>query len=630
MTELQNNYTKLIVNFFEHVPDFESKNLFCGKAISNKKLKKGWKKFSKLGIKKDKIYLSFNSDFVITESDLYWYLPMSPGGAFKKGCIPLADIKNISLTKYVSPVMGKMKFLQKMGESLTSGYLRTIMCNGKNIGVISAESENDLKILEYLFGKFDSGNQEFGKEDVEKINAIFVDILNAHQKASGEKINIHKAVKKGEVDTVKAYIESGADVNASSTFSSKTPLYLAVDSNHNEIVTLLLAGGADVNSRSGSKNQTIIFGCKDVEIAKLLIGGGADLDTKDDDGRTPLFDCDDPEMAKILIDGGVDPNVKDNEGNTVLHNASFLDKMELVEVLLDNGADINIKGALDKTPLYSVVSWSRVNMTKLFLSRGADISVKDHRGQTPFQEVAKKVDPHINIVELLLDNGAEIDQRDDLQRTTLHWAANWGNIKLIELLLSRGADINLRDGLNRTPLDLALEEKHEELVGLLEQNQSDLKVDPEDTKGWIMAKLGSLPKNTLMDERRMKNALLKIRSVSPPPFRFIPKFVLFKIGLKCRDIVLGKLQGLNEISSFRPEAKDEELLDTYIDSDFEVQPNEKGFVGMAEQYISQDTFDENHETMYNLGEASGITEERMLILLDWVFEKIETEIDLNE
>jgi ankyrin repeat protein len=60
------------------------------------------------------------------------------------------------------------------------------------------------------------------------------------------------------------------------------------------------------------------------------------------------------------------------------------------------------------------------------------------------------------IVRLLLDAGAAVDQVDEFNRTACHHAARDGNIALLELLRAHGADFNATDTDGATPLILAL------------------------------------------------------------------------------------------------------------------------------------------------------------------------------
>ena len=48
------------------------------------------------------------------------------------------------------------------------------------------------------------------------------------------------------------------------------------------------------------------------------------------------------------------------------------------------------------------------------------------------------------VARFLLDNQADLELRDTLGRTPLHWAAMNGHKSMVELLLSKGVDVNAR------------------------------------------------------------------------------------------------------------------------------------------------------------------------------------------
>jgi hypothetical protein len=74
---------------------------------------------------------------------------------------------------------------------------------------------------------------------------------------------------------------------------------------------------------------------------------------------------------------------------------------------------------------------------------------------------------HIDIVKLLLNNGADVNSKGNLVNTPLHWAAFNGNIEIVKLLLEKGADFNLKYICVHTPLHFADSEGHIEIVKLL-------------------------------------------------------------------------------------------------------------------------------------------------------------------
>ena len=61
-----------------------------------------------------------------------------------------------------------------------------------------------------------------------------------------------------------------------------------------------------------------------------------------------------------------------------------------------------------------------------------------------------------NTLELLLANGADIDQGDRIGRTALHGAASWGWNEAVQILAESGADLTIEDVNGLTPLDYSM------------------------------------------------------------------------------------------------------------------------------------------------------------------------------
>ncbi len=116
-------------------------------------------------------------------------------------------------------------------------------------------------------------------------------------------------------------------------------------------------------------------------------------------------------------------------------------------------------------PLHLAAECGHREIVELLLDRGADINARANYNRTALHLAAER--GHREIVELLLDRGADINIRTNYNRTALHIAALWGNREIAELLLDRGADIKIRDDDNLTALNLAIWKDNREITELL-------------------------------------------------------------------------------------------------------------------------------------------------------------------
>ena len=79
------------------------------------------------------------------------------------------------------------------------------------------------------------------------------------------------------------------------------------------------------------------------------------------------------------------------------------------------------------------------------------------------------------MVQLLIEQGAEVDLRDDLEQTPLARAATSGKEALVQLLIEKGAEVDLKDNEGRTPLSRAAEWGLESMVQfLIERDDVDI------------------------------------------------------------------------------------------------------------------------------------------------------------
>ena len=74
---------------------------------------------------------------------------------------------------------------------------------------------------------------------------------------------------------------------------------------------------------------------------------------------------------------------------------------------------------------------------------------------------------NLNQVRRQLDEGADIDYRDEVGQTALALAAQNGHVPVVQELINRGAAINVLRTDGRTPLHMAAGSGHTEIVRAL-------------------------------------------------------------------------------------------------------------------------------------------------------------------
>ncbi|RYP70200.1 hypothetical protein DL771_005587 [Monosporascus sp. 5C6A] len=132
-----------------------------------------------------------------------------------------------------------------------------------------------------------------------------------------------------------------------------------------------------------------------------------------------------------------------------------------------------------QTPLSWAAEKGHKEIVQLLLDKGAEIDAKDSNSRTPLSWAAEK--GHKEIVQLLLDKGAEIDSKDKIySQTPLSWAARNRHKEIVQLLLDRGAEIDSKDNNSRTPLSWAAGNGHKEIVQLLLDSGAEANSKDED------------------------------------------------------------------------------------------------------------------------------------------------------
>src|SRR5215467_4055035 len=295
------------------------------------------------------------------------------------------------------------------------------------------------------------------------------------------------AVSERQLDAVKLLISRGANVNARSYFVPSahgrgfegatpeppkpdqaveelaggwlTPLMFAAREGDLEIVRALIDTGADLNLIAGDGKDALglaIFNGQ-YDLASFLIDKHVNVNHADAQRFTPLFwavdrrnmelgtngfpwtvTTDPLPLIKKLLDAGADPNAIVNNTPrgrnrnasprivfaTSLHRAAFAGDLQLSRLLLAYGADPH------------AISSDRESM----LEAAAGLAL------IPGYQVSHPNAERLELAKLLVETyGEDVNSADAYGITSLMAAANLGNTSLVQYLVDKGADLGAYD-----------------------------------------------------------------------------------------------------------------------------------------------------------------------------------------
>jgi ankyrin repeat protein len=189
------------------------------------------------------------------------------------------------------------------------------------------------------------------------------------------------AAERGDTATVLRLLAAGADINAQDA-RGRTPVLAATHANQVETVRALIQAGADLNIRDAQKDNVLLYA-----------------------GAEGLLD-----ILRLAIAAGADTKLTNRYGGTALIPAAERGHVAVVEELLTHSdVDVNHINNLGWTALLEAIVLSdggpkHQQIVQLLIDHGADINIADKEGVTPLQHARRR--RYTLITDMLLRAGA--------------------------------------------------------------------------------------------------------------------------------------------------------------------------------------------------------------------------------
>jgi ankyrin repeat protein len=151
-----------------------------------------------------------------------------------------------------------------------------------------------------------------------------------------------------------------------------------------------------------------------------------------------------------------------------LFEASAVGKFDVVAHLVYSHPDAVNQYAPDGfTPLGLACYFGQFEVARYLVLKGADVNQPSNNGFRVFPIHSAAAGDYTDIARMLIENGAQVNVKQQAGSTPLHSAAQNGNLELLILLLENGAETQVRMEGGKLPADLAMEKGFADISEIL-------------------------------------------------------------------------------------------------------------------------------------------------------------------
>lgn len=267
------------------------------------------------------------------------------------------------------------------------------------------------------------------------------------------------ASNENNIEKVKELIVLGVDLNAKKysgdfryplgnsmlaghEFIGTTALMVSACKGHIEIVKLLINAKADLNLKDNKDKNALWYAAQNdqAEIVELLIGAGINLGKEMEEVFLVAVWRNNTKIVNFLLKNLI--FLKDNFARKVFEYAISAPKknVNFIKLAIESSIDINLKDKEGETAIMKLAKcdYSRSDemKNKEIWSRAPDDDSLDWYNKNKI-DTRKKNYPEIEILQLLVDAGADITLKNNYQKTALDGADYIYNTRMIKILKTK-------------------------------------------------------------------------------------------------------------------------------------------------------------------------------------------------
>jgi len=252
------------------------------------------------------------------------------------------------------------------------------------------------------------------------------------------------AVKLNKVAEISRLVALGVNVDSRIDKNGKTVLHYAAYKGQLSSVKALAEAGADLDI-TDENGVTALH--------RAVIDGHADV-------------------VQALLQAGCSVDKKDENGNTALHEAAWNGYSKCVELLVKAKCNVNMHNRTGYTSLHLAAQNSHCKTFEVLLKAGANPLAKNNYGDSPLHIAVRY--GHVDISKILLGTSqVNISEQNNDGNTALHIASTMGHEKLVDMLLNAGSPVTTKNNVGDTARDIAIQNRFKKIAKLLAPPKGD-------------------------------------------------------------------------------------------------------------------------------------------------------------